>query len=131
MDYKTNKQEQLKGIDKKIFLKNGKAVTIDEKVRRVSYPDIFIELISNTKTGKLGWLYYTTSDYIMYYIEPTRKAYLLPFELLKMAWIENKVLWQKDYKLKECINGNYSSKGICIPIQILLKSISEQMVKTY
>ena len=127
MDFETHKQEQLKGIDKRIILKNGAVITIDEKVRRIDYKDIFIELISNTKTGKWGWLYYTTSDYIMYYIEPTRKVYRIPFELLKLAWIENKAVWLKKYKI-QCCN---LSKGICIPTAILLNSMSGQMVSTY
>ena len=131
MNFETHKEEQLKGIDKRIILKNGKFVTVDEKCRRKDYGDFFIELISNTKSKKLGWLYYSTCDYIMYFIEPTRKAYLLPFELLKMAWIENKMIWQKNYKLKECINGSYSSKGICIPTKILLPAIAKQMEKIY
>jgi hypothetical protein len=131
MDYETHKEEQLKGIDKKLILKNGKAVTIDEKCRRENYNDFFIELVSNTKTKKLGWLYYSTCDYIVYYVEPIRKAYLLPFELLKMAWIENKVEWKKKYPIRQCLNKGYISKGICIPTSILLDSISSQITKKY
>ena len=131
MDFKIYKQDQLKGIDKRIILKTGGEVTIDEKCRRKDYGDIFIELVSNTETKKLGWLYYSTCDYIMYFTEPTRKVYLLPFELLKMAWIENKVLWQQQYKIRECVNKGYNSKGICIPTSILLNSISKQTIKTY
>lgn len=76
MDFKTHKQEQLKGIDKKIILNNGKVITIDEKCRRKDYGDIFIELRSNTKTNKPGWLYYSTCDYIMYFTELKRNTKL-------------------------------------------------------
>lgn len=131
MDYSMNKAEQLKGIDKKIYLENGRILTIDEKIRRKYYGDIFLELVSNTRTNKKGWLFYSVSDFTVYYVEPIRKVYLLQMDLLRMAWKEHSEEWLSKYKLKFCSNGSYSSKGICIPTRELLNSIARQMVKVY
>lgn len=124
-------QAQLNGIDKLIYLTNGKIIRIDEKVRRTAYPDYALELISNTKTGALGWLYKCKSDYIMYYKEPIKEATILPYPLLVSVWVKNKDIWLKEYEIRTAHNKGYDSLFIPIPSDVLLYEIKNQLCQSY
>lgn len=121
---------QRKGIDKVIIFKSGNFFTIDEKKRRKDYGDILLELWS-VNDKKRGWLYTTQCDYIVYAIMPTKKIYLLPTILLKMAWKENQKEWENKYKKLKAQNENYITTSIAIPTQILLQAISKQIQQQF
>ena len=75
---------QKKGIDKILHLEGGKTLLIDEKKRRKDYGDILLEEYSNYDKKVVGWLgKHKHTDYIVYAIMPSNKAYLLPFTLLQ------------------------------------------------
>lgn len=131
LDYRKNKQEQQEGKDKRIHLKNGKVILVEEKCRRKDYGDIFLETVSNTKTNKPGWIETCQSEYLMYFIEPKRKVYLLPVELLKLAYRHNIQEWSKQYKIYAVPNKGYYSKGIGIPPEVLYAAIKKEMKYSY
>jgi len=131
-------ETQRKGIDKILYFSNGKQVTIDEKKRRKDYGDILLELWSVWEEKKKGWLLTTQCDYIVYAIMLSKKVYLLPTLLLKMAWKENKVIWLTQAKNKNnnfhiinALNKNYTTVSIAIPTEILLKAIANQMEQNF
>ena len=127
VDYKTNPELQLKGVDKIIHFPDGGTVTVDEKKRRKDYGDILLELWKNKEQKKLGWLFYSQCDYIVYAVLSARKIYLLPTLLLKMAWKHNSHKWQKKYRKKDANNLYYNTENIPIPTNILLSAISAEM----
>lgn len=126
-----DKEIQKKGIDKFIYFGNGKVISIDEKRRRKAYEDILLEVYSNVERKKKGWLHNSHCDFIVYYIEPLRKAYILNTLLLRMAWKENSSKWVKAYGWKECKNETYTSLSVCVPTTVLINAIKEQMEKQY
>lgn len=131
IEFAEDLETQKKGVDKILHFENGGTVTIDEKKRRKDYGDILLELFSNYQQKKKGWLFTCSCDYIVYYIEPTKKAYLLPAQLLKMAWKHNGAEWLKKYKVFEAKNPTYSSKNISIPTEELINALKNEMCKTY
>jgi len=131
--FEENLNKQLKGIDKTIIFNSGYEITIDEKKRRVDYNDILIELVSNKGTKRQGWLFTTQCDYIAYAIMPKKTIYLIPTTLLKLAWVENQIKWESNYKKIEAKNKDNNGRefitiSIPIPIKVLLEGLQKQMV---
>jgi len=131
--FEENLNKQLKGIDKTIIFNSGYEITIDEKKRRVDYNDILIELVSNKETKRQGWLFTTQCDYIAYAIMPKKTIYLIPTTLLKLAWVENQIKWESNYKKIEAKNKDNNGRefitiSIPIPIKVLLEGLQKQMV---
>lgn len=124
-------ETQKKGIDKFLHFGNGKVVSIDEKKRRKAYNDIFLEVYSNLEWKSWGWLFTSHCDFIVYYIEPLRKAYILNTLYLRMAWWNNKNKWVKKYGWKQCFNEKYSSLGVCVEAETLIECIKQEMAKQY
>ena len=116
------------GIDRTIVLKSGKAIYIDEKVRRVDYGDIALEYISNDKFRTLGWVEKPLfCDYIAYAILPAKKCYLLPVPQLQKAWADNKQIWLDRFKTISAkhIKDNILSCTVSIPV--LFKAIGSSL----
>ena len=64
--------KQRLGIDRVIFLRNGKEILVDEKKREQVWPDILLEYISVDTTGAPGWIEKDLAiDYISYSFIPT------------------------------------------------------------
>jgi len=122
---------QKKGIDKILYFKDGRILTIDEKKRRKDYGDILLEIWSIWEQRKPGWLYTCQSDYIVYAIMSSKKVYLLPVLLLKRAWIMNGKNWIKSYDIISANNKTYTTKSIAIPTNVLLEAISKEMSQTF
>jgi len=118
---------QKQGIDKILTLKDGKEITIDEKKRRKEYGDILLELWSNLEKRKLGWLYTTKCDYIVYIIIPSNKIYLLPVLLLRKAFIKNKKEWLVSKNIKDADNYYYTTRNLAVKTNELLSAISNEM----
>lgn len=131
VEYQKSKEEQFKGIDKKLHLQNGKVITVEEKCRRKDYGDILLELISNDRTNRKGWIYTCQSEYLTYFVEPSRKVYLFPVEILKLAWEHNKEDWEKKYRKVSADNKTYKSVCICIPAEVLKEAITKELQKGY
>lgn len=129
--FNENPAIQRRGIDKVVHFKNGNKITIDEKMRRIDYGDILLELYhQGESTGgrkKMGWLYKNHCDYIAYLVEPTGKVYLLPLLLLQMAYKRNRGLWEKLYPTRKAENKGYTTFSISIPARVLLDAIKGEL----
>ena len=84
---------QSAGIDRTVFLSDGRAIRVDEKVRwrnrktgRV-YEDVLLEYKDGAALEKPGWVCKPLlCDYIAYAIAPLGRCYLLPVVQLQLAW---------------------------------------------
>jgi hypothetical protein len=123
-----NGQTQYLGIDRTVILSSGKAIYIDEKVRRKDYGDILIEYISNDIKKTKGWgekpLF---CDYIAYAILPKNICYLLPVPQLQKAWSENKPGWLSQYGTRSADNKYYKTLNCPVPINDLFKAIGQTL----
>lgn len=121
-------QLQRAGIDRTVVLDCGKAVYIDEKVRRVDYNDILLEYISNDRTKSPGWVEKPLMcDYIAYAILPSGKCYLLPVPQLQLAWKRNKVKWIEQFNTKAASNEGYRTISCPVPISVLFSEIGQTL----
>lgn len=116
---------QKNGVDRIIYLENGKTITIDEKVRTKVYPDIALEYLSNDQTGTLGWMEKDLSiDYLAYAFLPIKTVYLFDWIALKRAWNHYKNNWLERYFISIAPNKTYNTHSVCVPINILIDSCS-------
>lgn len=123
-----NGQVQYLGIDRTVILSSGKAIYIDEKVRRKNYGDILLEYISNDKTKSKGWAEKPLfCDYISYAILENGMCYLLPVPQLQKVWLENKDKWLKLYGTKTAPNQYYNTLNCPIPIDVLFPAIGKSL----
>ena len=127
IDFVKDLNVQKKGIDKIITLQNGKEITVDEKKRRKDYGDILLEVYSNLKRKKWGWLVTAQCDYIVYAIIPAGKVYLLPVLLLKMAAKENWSKWYSKDNFRDADNQYYITRNIAVKTEELLNAIKKQL----
>lgn len=120
---------QRNGIDRKIFLKGGKVIGIDEKIRNKAYGDILLEESSSIKSP--GWIEKPLwCDYIAYSIPSVNKCYLLPFIQLQAAWLSNKNEWKSKYFKIEAVNEGYVTTSWAIPITVLYRAIADKLIKS-
>lgn len=124
------------GIDRVIYFASGQMLRIDEKKRDGAYPDILLEYLSNDRTGASGWIEHELQiDYLAYAFMPTRQCYMLPWPLLRRAWLHFRAEWMRKAEARSCgfqivsaQNSGYTTKSVAVPIDVLLKAISRASV---
>lgn len=109
----TDLETQKKGIDKILHYGRNQSITIDEKKRRTTYDDLLVETMKNVEQNKKGWLYYTQADYIIYWIEPLNKFYILKFKKLQEIIFQNDWVNTKP-KLNTYVNRIYTTANISL-----------------
>lgn len=145
---------QKDGIDRVLYLANGKEIYVDEKKRQprknsrgdlYSYDDFLCEVWSvahhNPTTGhvvgkKVGW----TLDpekrccLIAYAIPLLGKAYLLPFELLRITATENLETWKRESRPKYPIvarNEGYETINCAVTWDRVIGNMVQQMHRRF
>lgn len=148
-----NSRYQQCGIDRHIYLPDGKILAIDEKVRDPKnvdkegepYRDILLEEFSVWKGdghagNKPGWSLDIKKqcDYVAYAIPAIGRCYLLPFELLRLAARANLSRWKtlRDEKGRRCYpldapNNGYVTRNCAVGWRELAKGMVEQMRHNY
>jgi hypothetical protein len=127
---------QRMGVDRLVYLNNDRMVRVDEKKREKDYQDIALEFthtIGKSHTSKparnpQGWMEKNlVIDYIAYAFMPSKRVYFLDWLILRRTWNENKVAWKSKYFISTASNirGSYFSHSVCVPIDILMKSMGE------
>lgn len=120
---------QIYGVDRIIYLENGKTITIDEKVRTKVRNDILLEFISNDVKNTPGWMEKDLSiDYLAYAFLPSKRAYLFDWRMLKRAWNNYKILWKSEYFISKALNATYTTHSVCVPINVLMKACREAII---
>lgn len=123
---------QRKGIDRIVMLTNGIVLKMDEKKLRHDYPHMFLEYISNDRTGAPGWIEKELEiDYITYAFMPTRRAHLVPWIPLQRAWQMNKAGWiamaqeERDgFRMVITENRGYRTHGVAVPWRHIFPAIA-------
>lgn len=126
---------QKNGVDRVLFLGNGKQITVDEKFRKKDYGDFLCEEWSVWRgdgrvDNAIGWTLdpSKTCDRIAWIIVPTRRACLLPYDLLRTTCTANleryKTLRTPRGRLVcryplDAENPGYRTRNISIPWSLL------------
>lgn len=133
-----NSQYQKDGIDREILLPNGKRFRIDEKKRKKDYGDVLLEEWSvfygdPDARNKVGWALDSTKrcDFIAYAIPVACKCYLLPFELLRQAFVVNRSGWSRSFGTCDAWNEGYVTRSIPIPWKTLQTELVRQMLRRF
>lgn len=127
--------KQKQGIDRALYLNNGNVLWIDEKKRSKDYGDILLEHTSNVERGTVGWMEKDlTIDYLAYAIMPTKTCYLFPWPMLRLAWLEHKDQWRREYKDDYPGRTNlghgrfYTTHSVAIPTHVLQRAVTNVSV---
>lgn len=130
IDLRDDGWAQRGGIDRQLLLADGTVLKVDEKVRSVDYGDFFLEYASDFRKRPYdGWMEKPlTCDFIAYAFIPSQTCYLLPYQLLKNAWDRHKKAWGKEYGYRAAQNNGYETRGICVPIPVVLGAIESAIV---
>lgn len=112
---------------------------IEEKIRDTVYPDVALEF-RHTKEQPVDSPYYVTSindgrgwvakPLICHYIAYINPATVLMLEwrALQRAWIANGKQWIQEYPIASSDNHHYWSHSVCVPTDVLLVSLSQQII---
>jgi len=116
------------GIDRVLTLSSGKTLTVDEKIRTKVWNDILLERWSDEGRQVPGWVQKPLAcDFIAYAFVPISTCYLFPTLMLQRAWREEGRGWVKKYTEIRAKNNGYVTVSVGIPVDILLKAISDAM----
>lgn len=138
---KTDVEADKSGIDYYAVLDGGAIINIDAKTRRKGAvrngeePYLALETWSvcpsNGNKGKVGWTCSrsTDVDMILYTFDPSEwnKFYLVPFQLLRMAFRSRYYEWREKWKPRRQDNGSYQSEAMFVPASVVLRAVAEQM----
>ena len=128
------------GIDRVITLRDGRTITIDEKVRESDWSDILLERWSDRDRRTPGWIQKDLAcEFIAYTFLPSRRCYLLPFLTLRKTWMQHGKEWisranddtDRQFKIIRATNLGYTTESIAVPLQILLQSMNTTMCITW
>lgn len=120
------------GIDRVLVLSDGTILTVDEKIREKDFDDFLLEYYSFYEQKTPGWIEKDlTCDYIAYVVRPSRKCYLLPFQLLRQAWRENHKAWLAQHKRIKVHNRGYTTVSVAVPKKEVQRALMKAMVVTW
>lgn len=116
---------QKAGIDVIVHCQNiGQTFNLDEKIRWEDYGDILLEEYSKYDQRVPGWLEKNDrSDFIPYVIVPRGEVFMLPYPILRAAYIKNKETWLNEYGRRFAKNRGYRTSNIPVPWGVLKQSI--------
>lgn len=77
----------------------------------------FIETLSNSSNGKLGWAYTSVAQLLVYYVPPMNRAAVINMVTLRDRLHE----WTKKYQKRCCKNETYYSEGYLVPLHEIRK----------
>lgn len=122
-------QLQKAGIDLVLRLNGiGMDYYLDEKIRFEDYGDILLEEYSNWEEKIPGWLKENKRiDLLPYVIWPRRQVYILPYPMLRLAYLANEQSWLDIFGRILVENKDYHTSNIPIPWADLKKALWESM----
>lgn len=138
-----NEIQDRNGIDFVAHLRRGAEVFIDVKRREkgvsrywTSGPELTIErwsvCPSDTMRGVLGWTLdeRKQTDYVLYLFDrdDCDEAFLIPFQLLRLAYRNNGRDWHGAYRVGRCsTDGRYETESVFVPANVVLNAVGEEM----
>ena len=146
---RAEKKDDLNGIDYWAVLRKGARVGIDHKLREAGCkrfwkngsPELPMEIWSvmpdTANKGVTGWTLSETknTDYVLFTFDlsDSDQAFLLPFQLLRIAFHNNYAHWRSLYiqRPQESVRGGlrWKSEAAFVPANIVLAEINALMNK--
>lgn len=86
-----------------------------------------------TEEERAGWTLdeAKATDYVLYVFDKadTLNAFLLPFQLLRMAFRTHGRAWYGDHKVGRCCTdgGRYETESVFVPASIVLDAVTDAM----
>lgn len=122
---------QRAGIDRWVHLSSGQTLTIDEKRRAKTYPDILLEVWSDTDRRTPGWIKKDLQiDFLAYGFVPDGLCYLLPWQQLRRSWdhfsgewIEKARAGVDGFRVVLAENPTYTTTSVAVPTNVLLAAL--------
>lgn len=115
-------------IDAILALKDGRSITVEEKIIRRPWPSFALETWSSVERERPGWIYTSKADWLLYaFIQPYgMDAYLMEFDKLQ-GWF-NRVQAAIHYHPHDTENkmkygDRFTSRCILVPIDELSRAI--------
>lgn len=131
-------QWQRDGVDRIVYLPNRKEIRIDEKKRTKDYGDILLEEWSvfygeGDRRNKIGWALDANKvcDFIAYAVIPAQRCYLLPFEILRLAFAVNRDEWVRKYRKPPAQNDGYQTINVALKWNVLYPEMVRQMLRSF
>ena len=89
---------QKNGVDKVLHFEDRDPINVDEKLRKVDWGDLLLELESNTTSHRLGWLLNPDSEaeLIAYMFEDSQRVIFIRHSELLEAYHNNAHNWVKN-----------------------------------
>ena len=142
---KTDENLDRKGIDYIATLQGGAEIGVDVKARdkgiskywKNGKEDLVLETWSvypdEHNKGKVGWTLSdkTNVDLILYTFdkEDSSNYYLLPYQLLRMAFLRNGSKWLKDYGAKYSHSKSWNTQVVFVPASVVIEAIKAEMLE--
>lgn len=130
---KTDVEQDRAGIDYVAILRKGARILIDAKTRTRGCgrhwkqgPELALEtwsvLPDERNKGKVGWTLCEAKevDYILFTFDPadSNEVFLYPFQLLRIAFVNNLNAWYRKYKVDTQDSGRWKSRCVFVPESI-------------
>lgn len=109
------KAQQLCGKDRTFTcLYFGKQFTVEYKTDYTAARtgNAFVETVSVSTTGKQGWVYTATAEYLVYYIPKREVVYVIRFDALRLCLPQ----WLQTCLQRDIPNRGYYSRGVLVPL---------------
>jgi len=120
-------KSQRRGIDRIVTKPDGETMKVEYKTDALTAQtgNVFIETISSTKSGALGWALKTNADYVIYFVPDWEKALIINPKILR----EMIPQWIFQYHQKPVKNAGYFSFGIPVPWNVIKQYCKEIEIK--
>lgn len=133
----------IRGVDYIAKLRGGADVYIDAKTRQRGCskywgvePELAVELWSvrpsKTQLGKPGWTLDEAklTDLVLYtwHTDDSERAYLLPFQCLRVAARRNIKRWLCEFKSDVQDSGKWQSEAVFVPASEVIAAINQTLV---
>jgi len=140
---KTDLKMDRTGVDYIATLDKGAEIYIDAKARErgasrfwSGEPELALEIWSvipdGQQEGKQGWTLSesTLVDYILYTFDASdsEQYYILPFQLLRKAFIHRFWLWKQQYGSWTQNSVRWRSESMFVPASVVIQAVSEEMM---
>jgi len=105
-------EQQWRGIDRIVHAEDG-PVTLDYKcdTRARDTKRLFMETVSNSETGRPGWLLTSEAEWLVYFVVPD-DVWMFRFACLR----QQLAAWRQTWPEKPARNDRYSTLGLCVPM---------------
>lgn len=117
----SDKERQLKGIDKILHLKDGTSIAIDEKIESIKHTEnIIFEDKTDIDNDVAGWLKDgQLTDFVVFYQVNMQKVYVIPFPIMYEQYKAFKDNWMERGLSRTIMNqtnhGYYQGRVFIVP----------------